>query len=36
VISNPDRYGGQRIFVRREDYVYLVLFVERASRRRDA
>ena len=27
--SNPDRYAGQRIFVvRREDYVYLVLFVE--------
>jgi len=26
---NPDRYGGQRIFVvRREDYVYLVPFVE--------
>ena len=27
--SNPDRYPGQRIFVvRREDYVYLVPFVE--------
>ena len=27
--SNPERYGGQRIFVvRREDYVYLVPFVE--------
>ena len=26
---NPDRYGGQRIFVvQRDDYVYLVLFVE--------
>jgi hypothetical protein len=26
---NPDRYGGQRIFVvEREDYVYLVPFVE--------
>ncbi len=26
---NPDRYGGQRIFVvRRHDYVYLVPFVE--------
>ena len=26
---NPDRYAGQRIFVvRREDYVYLVRFVE--------
>ena len=26
---NPERYGGQRIFVvRREDYVYLVAFVE--------
>jgi uncharacterized DUF497 family protein len=26
---NPDRYAGQRIFVvRREDYVYLVSFVE--------
>jgi hypothetical protein len=26
---NPDRYGGQRIFVvRRGDYVYLVPFVE--------
>ena len=26
---NPDRYAGQRIFVvRREDYVYLVPFVE--------
>ena len=26
---NPDRYGGQRVFVvRREDYVYLVQFVE--------
>ena len=26
---NPTRYGGQRIFVvRREDYVYLVPFVE--------
>jgi hypothetical protein len=26
---NPDRYGGQRIFiVRRDDYVYLVPFVE--------
>jgi uncharacterized DUF497 family protein len=26
---NPDRYAGQRIFVvRREDYVYLVQFVE--------
>jgi uncharacterized DUF497 family protein len=26
---NPGRYGGQRIFVvRREDYVYLVAFVE--------
>ena len=26
---NPQRYGGQRIFiVRREDYVYLVPFVE--------
>ena len=26
---NPARYGGQRIFVvRREDYVYLVPFVE--------
>jgi hypothetical protein len=26
---NPERYGGQRIFVvRREDYVYLVPFVE--------
>jgi len=26
---NPDRYGGQRMFVgRREDYVYLVPFVE--------
>jgi hypothetical protein len=26
---NPDRYGGQRIFVvRREDYVYLVPFLE--------
>jgi hypothetical protein len=26
---NPGRYGGQRIFVvRREDYVYLVPFVE--------
>jgi hypothetical protein len=29
--SNPDRYPGQRIFVvRREDYVYLVPFVEDA------
>ena len=28
---NPERYGGQRIFVvRREDYVYLVPFVEDA------
>jgi uncharacterized DUF497 family protein len=28
---NPDRYGGQRIFVvRREDCVYLVPFVEDA------
>jgi hypothetical protein len=28
-LPNPGRYGGQRIFVvRREDYVYLVLFVE--------
>jgi uncharacterized DUF497 family protein len=27
--SNPDRYAGQRIFVvEREDYVYLVPFVE--------
>jgi uncharacterized DUF497 family protein len=27
--SNPDRYPGQRIFVvRRDDYVYLVPFVE--------
>jgi uncharacterized DUF497 family protein len=27
--SNPRRYGGQRIFVvQREDYVYLVPFVE--------
>ena len=27
--QNPDRYAGQRIFVvRREDYVYLVPFVE--------
>jgi uncharacterized DUF497 family protein len=27
--SNPSRYAGQRIFVvRREDYVYLVPFVE--------
>jgi hypothetical protein len=27
--SSPDRYAGQRIFVvRREDYVYLVPFVE--------
>ena len=27
--SNPDRYAGQRIFVvKREDYVYLVPFVE--------
>ena len=27
--SNPGRYSGQRIFVvRREDYVYLVPFVE--------
>jgi hypothetical protein len=27
--SNPDRYLGQRIFVvQREDYVYLVPFVE--------
>jgi uncharacterized DUF497 family protein len=26
---NPERYGGQRFFVvRREDYVYLVPFVE--------
>ena len=26
---NPERYGGQRIFVvRREEYVYLVPFVE--------
>jgi hypothetical protein len=26
---NPDRYGGQRIFVvQRDDYVYLVPFVE--------
>jgi hypothetical protein len=26
---NPERYGGQRIFVvRREDYVYMVPFVE--------
>jgi hypothetical protein len=26
---NPDRYAGQRIFVvRREEYVYLVPFVE--------
>jgi uncharacterized DUF497 family protein len=26
---NPERYGGQRIFVvRRQDYVYLVPFVE--------
>ena len=26
---NPDRYAGQRIFVvRREDYVYLVPFIE--------
>jgi uncharacterized DUF497 family protein len=26
---NPERYGGQRIFVvRREDYVYVVPFVE--------
>jgi uncharacterized DUF497 family protein len=26
---NPDRYGGQRIFVvRRQNYVYLVPFVE--------
>ena len=26
---NPERYGGQRIFVvRREDYAYLVPFVE--------
>ena len=26
---DPERYGGQRIFVvRREDYVYLVPFVE--------
>ena len=26
---NPERYGGQRIFVvRRDDYVYLVPFVE--------
>ena len=29
---NPDRYAGQRIFVvRREDYVYLVPFVEDGS-----
>ena len=29
VHPNPERYGGQRIFVvRREDYVYLVPFVE--------
>ena len=29
VHPNPDRYAGQRIFVvRREDYVYLVPFVE--------
>ena len=27
--ANPDRYAGQRIFVvRREDYAYLVPFVE--------
>ena len=27
--ANPDRYAGQRIFVvQREDYVYLVPFVE--------
>ena len=27
--TNPDRYAGQRIFVvRRDDYVYLVPFVE--------
>jgi uncharacterized DUF497 family protein len=27
--QNPERYGGQRIFVvRREDYAYLVPFVE--------
>jgi len=27
--TNPERYGGQRIFVvRRENYVYLVPFVE--------
>ena len=26
---NPDHYGGQRIFVvRRDDYVYLVPFIE--------
>ncbi|MCA1563577.1 MAG: BrnT family toxin [Acidobacteria bacterium] len=29
VHPNPDRYGGQRIFgVQRDDYVYLVPFVE--------
>ena len=28
-VPNPDRYAGQRIFVvRREDYMYLVPFVE--------
>jgi uncharacterized DUF497 family protein len=25
---NPDRYAGQRIVVQREEYVYLVAFVE--------
>ncbi len=30
---NPERYGGQRIFVvRREDYVYLVPFVQDEQR----
>ena len=30
---SPDRYAGQRIFVvRREDYVYLVPFVETSAR----
>ena len=30
---NPERYGGQRIFVvRREDYVYLVPFVRMSTR----
>jgi hypothetical protein len=30
---NPERYGGQRIFVvRREDYVYLVPFVDSSNK----